>query len=163
MTTYLKPPAPPSLEISQDLRDRVSAILSDIDRNGLDAVRRWSQELDSWNPPSFVVSEEDIRGAGEALGDELKGHIAFAQEQVRRFAQAQRGTLQDLELEIGPGVVLGHRHMPVGAVGAYVPGGRYPMLASSFMTVLVAKVAGVDEVVCCAPPQRDRGMHPAML
>ena len=163
MTTYLKPRNPGSLEVSQELRDRVSAILSDIDHNGIDAVRRWSRELDNWDPPSFIVSDEDFRRADEALSDDLRRHIAFAQGQVRRFAQAQRETLQDLEIEIGQGVVLGHRHIPVSAVGAYVPGGRYPMLASSFMTVLVAKVAGVEQVVACAPPQRERGIHPTML
>ncbi|HYM57882.1 MAG TPA: histidinol dehydrogenase, partial [Solirubrobacteraceae bacterium] len=82
---------------------------------------------------------------------------------VRRFARAQRETLCELELELDPGVVLGHRHIPVEAVGAYVPGGRYPMLASSFMTILVAKEAGVERVVSCAPPQRGVGMHPAMV
>jgi sulfopropanediol 3-dehydrogenase len=163
MTTYLKPPNPPTVEASEELRERVSGILSDIERNGLDAVRRWSGELDGWEPESFVVSDAEFARAEAALDDELKRHIAFAQDQVRRFAEAQRGTLQDLELEIGEGVVLGHRHVPVSAVGAYVPGGRYPMLASSFMTVLVAKVAGVEQVVGCAPPQREGGVHPAML
>jgi sulfopropanediol 3-dehydrogenase len=163
MTTYLKPPNPPSLEASEELRKRVSAILSDIERNGIDAVRRWSRELDDWDPGSFVVSDAEFAHAEAELDDELKRHIAFAQGQVRQFAEAQRATLSDLEIEIGPGVVLGHRHVPVSAVGAYVPGGRYPMLASSFMTVLVAKVAGVEQVVGCAPPQRDAGVHPAML
>ena len=93
----------------------------------------------------------------------LARHIEFALEQVRGFARAQRATLRDLCVEPLPGVVLGHRHIPVGAVGAYVPGGRYPMLASSFMTVAVAKEAGVDTVVACAPPQRAAGIHPLML
>ncbi len=126
-------------------------------------MRRYSQQFDGWAPDDFVVSDAEFqRGAGE-LDDELKRHIAFAQDQVRGFAQAQLGTLTPLEVEMGPGVVLGHRHIPVNAVGAYVPGGRYPMLASSFMTVLVAKVAGVRQVVGCAPPQREGGIHPAML
>ena len=112
---------------------------------------------------SFVVDDEAFERASAELDDDLKEHIAFAQEQVRRFAQAQRDTLVDLRIEMGPGVVLGHRHIPVGVVGAYVPGGRYPMLASSFMTVCVAKVAGVEHVVACAPPQRGGGIHPAML
>ena len=103
-----------------------------------------------------MVSDEEFERAAEELGEELRGHIAFAQDQVRGFARAQRATMSELEVEMGPGVVLGHRHIPVGAVGAYVPGGRYPMLASSFMTVLVAKVAGVGQVVGCAPPQRRR-------
>src|SRR6201999_660856 len=94
-------------------------------------------------PPSFTVTQAERRAAGAALGDELREHIAFAQAQVRGFAERQRATLLDLEVETLPGVVLGHRHIPVDAVGAYVPGGRYPMLASSFMTVIVPKVAGV--------------------
>jgi len=138
-------------------------MLRDIELGGIDAVRRWSRELDDWSPDSFVVSRNEIDDATAQLDDELKEHIAFAQEQVRNFAQAQRDTLHDLRVEPAPGIVLGHRHIPVGSVGAYVPGGRYPMLASSFMTVLVAKVAGVGHVVGCAPPQRGGGMHPAML
>jgi len=82
---------------------------------------------------------------------------------VRTFAQAQRDTLTDLEVETLPGVVLGHRHIPVQTVGSYVPGGRYPMLASSFMTVVVPKVAGVERVIACAPPRQGEGIHPAML
>ena len=163
MTTYLKPPNPPTLEATDEVRERVSSMLRDIERGGIDAVRRWSSELDGWAPESFVASEADLDRAAAELDDDLKEHIAFALEQVRGFAQAQRDSLSDVEVEMGPGVVLGHRHIPVSAVGAYVPGGRYPMLASSFMTVGVAKVAGVDQVVGCATPQGDAGAHPAML
>jgi sulfopropanediol 3-dehydrogenase len=162
-TTYLKPPNPPATEATDALRARVSEILRDIERGGLDAVRRWSRELDGWAPASFVVSDAELERAAAGLDDRLREHIAFAQAQVRRFAQAQRATLDDLRVEMGDGIVLGHRHIPVAAVGAYVPGGRYPMLASSFMTILVAKVAGVEQVVGCAPPQGERGIHPAML
>ena len=160
---YLKPPNPPTLEAADELRARVSDMLRDIERGGIDAVRRWSRQLDDWSPESFVVSDDELARAEAQLDDELKQHIAFAQEQVRRFAQAQRDTMHELRVEAAPGIVLGHRHIPVAAVGAYVPGGRYPMLASSFMTILVAKVAGVEQVVGCAPPQRDAGIHPAML
>jgi len=150
-------------EATDELRARVSEMLRDIERGGIDAVRRWSAELDDWSPKSFVVSSDEIARATAQLDDELKQHIEFAQDQVRRFAQAQRDTMHELRVELSPGVVLGHRHIPVASVGAYVPGGRYPMLASSFMTVLVAKVAGVEQVLGCAPPQRGGGMHPAML
>jgi sulfopropanediol 3-dehydrogenase len=163
MTRFLKPPSEPSLEATDELRDRVSSMLRDIEVGGVDAVRRWSDELDGWAPDSFVVSDADFELASAELGDPLKEHIAFAQEQVRGFAQAQRESMTDVRVEMGPGVVLGHRHIPVQRVGAYVPGGRYPMFASSFMTVLVAKVAGVETVVACAPPQRGGGVHPAML
>jgi sulfopropanediol 3-dehydrogenase len=162
-TRYLKEPNPPTVEATDELRARVAEILRDIERGGLDAVRRYSQEFDGWAPDDFVVSEAEFQRAEAELDDELLGHIAFAQDQVRGFAEAQLGTMSELEVEMGPGVVLGHRHIPVSAVGAYVPGGRYPMLASSFMTVLVAKVAGVGQVVGCAPPQREGGIHPAML
>jgi sulfopropanediol 3-dehydrogenase len=141
----------------------VSEILKDVERGGLDAVRRYSREFDNWSPADFVVSDAEFQQASAGLDDSIKGHIAFAQNQIRTFAVAQRGTLGELEVEVGEGVRLGHRLIPVNAVGAYVPGGRYPMLASSFMTVLVAKVAGVRQVVACAPPQRERGIHPTML
>ncbi len=163
MATFLKDPNPPTVEATDELQSRVAAMLRDIEEGGIDAVRRYSRDLDGWDPESFVVSDEEFQRVSDALDPALKEHIAFAQTQVRTFAQAQRDTLTDLRVDMGPGVVLGHRHIPVGAVGAYVPGGRYPMLASSFMTVCVAKVAGVEHVVACAPPQRDAGIHPAML
>jgi sulfopropanediol 3-dehydrogenase len=163
MTTFLKAPAAIATEATDELRTRVSDMLRDIERGGIDAVRRWSRQLDDWMPDSFLAGEAELAAAERKLDDGLREQIAFAQEQVRGFAQAQRDTLVDLRVEMSPGVVLGHRHIPVAAVGAYVPGGRYPMLASSFMTVLVAKVAGVEQVVGCAPPQRGGGIHPAML
>ena len=95
------------------------------------AVRAYSERLDGWNPASFRVGDDEIRASAEQVGQVLREHIAFAQERVRDFAEPQRETLTDLEIETRPGVVLGHRHIPVGAVGSYVPGGRYPMLASS--------------------------------
>jgi sulfopropanediol 3-dehydrogenase len=162
-TTFLKAPSPTSLAATDELRDRVSAMLRDIETGGLDAARRWSQELDGWAPDSFVVGDAEFERAAAQLDDTLREHIAFAQARVRDFAQAQRDSLAEVRIEPVPGVVLGHRHIPVATVGAYVPGGRYPMLASSFMTVLVAKVAGVEHVVACAPPQRGGGIHPAML
>ena len=160
---YLKAPNPPSAQATDEVRARVGELLRDIERGGLDAVRRWSRELDRWEPDSFIVSDAQFAAAEASLSDEFKQHVAFAQGQVRRFAEAQRATLTDIEVDMGPGVTLGHKHIPVEAVGAYVPGGRYPMLASSFMTVLVAKVAGVETVVASAPPYQGEGIHPAML
>ncbi len=125
-TRYLKAPNPPTTQATDELRARVSEILRDIERGGLDAVRRYSREFDGWAPDDFVVSEPSSPASEAELDDELKRHIAFAQDQVRGFAEAQLGTLTPLEVEMGPGVVLGHRHIPVNAVGAYVPGGRYP-------------------------------------
>jgi sulfopropanediol 3-dehydrogenase len=160
---YLKAPNPPTAEVTEELRQRVSAMLLDIEHGGIDAVRRWSRELDGWDPESFVIDERETERAASSLDEALRAHIAFAQQQVGAFARAQRATLSDLELTVTEGVTLGHRHIPVQNVGAYVPGGRYPMLASSFMTILVAKTAGVEQVIGCAPPQRDQGIHPAML
>jgi sulfopropanediol 3-dehydrogenase len=148
---------------TQDVRDTVSEILEDLERRGEEALRDWSLRLDGWAPESFVVGAGEVDNAAAAVPDELKQHIAFAQEQVRGFAKCQRATLADLEVETLPGVRLGHRHMPVDAAGAYVPGGRYPMVASAFMTIVVPKVAGVGRVVACAPPRAGRGVDHATL
>jgi sulfopropanediol 3-dehydrogenase len=163
MTEYVKHAPLYSKEVTEEVKSRVSEMLLTIERDGSDAIRRYSRELDGWDPPSFVVSESEIATATEQVDDELRGHISFAQQQVRAFAQAQRDTLTNLEVETLPGITLGHRHIPVNSVGAYVPGGRYPMLASSFMTVIVPKVAGAKQVVACAPPRQGVGIHPPML
>jgi sulfopropanediol 3-dehydrogenase len=148
---------------SEDVRRTVDGMLADIERRGEEAVRDWSRRLDGWDPPSFRVEPPEAEAAADELSADLKRHIAFAQTRVRDFAERQLATLSDLQVETLRGVRLGHRHVPVGAVGSYVPGGRYPMLASAFMTVVVPKVAGVDRVVAVAPPRGGRGIHPAML
>jgi sulfopropanediol 3-dehydrogenase len=166
MARYLKRTPMYSAEVSDAVRTTVSEMLGRIDREGDDAIRRYSRELDGWaggDDGLFVVSGEEIARATDELDDELRGHIQFAQRQVRTFASAQRETLSDLEVQTQPGVTLGHRHIPVASSGAYVPGGRYPMLASAFMTIVVPKVAGVERVVAVAPPREGRGVHPAML
>src|SRR3954469_20844594 len=163
VTEYLKQSPWHSKAVSADVRRTVSEMLSKIDADPEGEIRRYSSELDGWAPESFIVDAATIERAREQLDPALREHIAFAQEQVRKFAQAQRDTLRDLEVETLPGVVLGHRHIPVTTVGSYVPGGRYPMLASSFMTVIVPKVAGVTRVIACAPPRAGKGIHPAML
>jgi sulfopropanediol 3-dehydrogenase len=163
MTEYLKQAPRYSEAVSAQVRSTVAEMLERIRRDGEDAIRHYSRELDGWDPPSFVVGGDEIERAAAEIEPELKDHIAFAQRQVRAFATAQRETLRDLDVQTLPGVTLGHRHIPVHAVGAYVPGGRYPMLASSFMTVVVPKVAGVERVVACAPPRGGHGIHPAML
>jgi sulfopropanediol 3-dehydrogenase len=150
-------------DAGERVRRDVSEMLLRIERGGEAVVREYSRRLDGWDPPGFLVDAAAARAAAESLDDALAAHIDFALEQVRGFAARQRATLGDLEAEVLPGVVLGHRHIPVAASGAYVPGGRYPMLASSFMTVAVPKVAGVGRVAACAPPYRGDGMHPAML
>lgn len=163
MAEYLKHEPMYSAEVSEAVRTTVSEMLSAIDREGIDAIRRYSRDLDGWDPPSFVVGADEVAAAARELDDALLEHISFAQEQVRAFARAQRASMTDVEVQTRPGVTLGHRHIPVGAVGSYVPGGRYPMLASAFMTVVVPKVAGVARVVAVAPPRGGSGIHPAML
>jgi sulfopropanediol 3-dehydrogenase len=160
---YIKEPSSRGREADEQVRQRVFGMLARIERERIAAVRHYSREFDDWDPPTFRVGDDEIRAAARSVPEELKEHIAFAQDQVRTFAEAQRATLSDLELETLPGVVLGHRHIPVGSVGAYVPGGRYPMFASAFMTILVAKVAGVPRVAACTPPQGGRGIDPLML
>ena len=152
-----------SPQVTEQVRATVSEMLQRIEADPLRAVREYSRDLDGWDPPTFIVGEDEIKRAARDLDPELRDHIAFAQDQVRAFAKAQRATLTDLEIETLPGITLGHRHIPVATVGSYVPGGRYPMLASAFMTVIVPKVAGVDQVIACAPPQAGSGIDPAML
>ncbi|MDQ5814275.1 MAG: histidinol dehydrogenase [Actinomycetota bacterium] len=161
---YLKKAEPVGEQVTQDIREAVSEILMAIEREGTTAVRRYSEQLDDWNPESFVVSEEEILRAEDSVDEELKRYINFAQEQVRNFAQLQRETLVDFERETLPGVVLGQKQIPVNAAGCYAPGGRYPVLASTIMGLVTAKVAGVKRVVAAAPPRRgENGIYPPML
>jgi sulfopropanediol 3-dehydrogenase len=155
--------AAPPAAASEEVRQTVAELLADVERRGEEAVRDWSLRLDGWAPDSFVVGADEAAAAAAELPEDLRRHIAFAQARVRDFAERQLETLSDLQVETLRGVRLGHRHVPVGAVGAYVPGGRYPMLASAFMTVVVPKVAGVERVVASAPPRDGLGIHPAML
>ena len=164
MAHHLKrPAAAPPAAAGEEVRRTVAELLADVERRGEEAVREWSLRLDGWAPDWFVVGADEVAAAADALPEDLRGHIAFAQARVRDFAERQLETLSDLQVETLRGVRLGHRHVPVGAVGAYVPGGRYPMLASAFMTVVVPKVAGVERVVASAPPRDGRGIHPAVL
>jgi len=157
---YLKKARPQEEGVTQQVRDAVSEILSAVEKEGIAAVRRYSERLDGWNPESFVVSEEEIRRAEESVDDELKGHIEFAREQVEYFARLQKETLVDFEKETLPGVVLGQKQIPVNAVGSYTPSGMYPMFGSSIMTVAVAKVAGVKRVVAIAAPRKGQDGKP---
>jgi sulfopropanediol 3-dehydrogenase len=160
---YLKRAEAAPAAATEEIRRTVAAMLADVERRGEEAVRDLSRRLDDWEPESFVVGSDEVAAAAASLPDELKEHMAFAQARVRDFAERQLATLSDLHVETLRGVRLGHRHVPVGAVGSYVPGGRYPMLASAFMTVIVPKVAGVERVVAAAPPREGNGIHPAML
>ena len=143
--------------------DRVSAMLLDIDRHGMDAVRRYSQELDGYGPDTFRASREELDAARDAVDAGVRERLHLGLERVRGFAELQLGTASNLEREIAPGLIVGHRKVPVGRVGAYRPAGHRPLMASAFMTVLVPKVAGVDTVLACTPPRGGGAGHPAML
>lgn len=134
------------------VRDIVTDILEDIAKRGETALREISEKFDKWNPPSFRLSEQDIEGCLSQLSHRNIADIRFAQAQVRNFAQAQRSALQDVEVESLPGVILGHKNIPVDSVGCYVPGGKYPLVASAHMSVVTAKVAGVPRVIAASPP-----------
>jgi sulfopropanediol 3-dehydrogenase len=144
------------------VRASVEQILADISARGDAAVRELSVKFDKYDPPAFRLSEQEIE---EAIGKVAKRDlqdIRFAQEQVRKFAEHQRAALKDIEVETMPGVILGHRNIPVQSVGCYVPGGKYPMVASAHMSVVTAKVAGVPRIVASAPPQGG-APHPAIV
>ncbi|MEV5963558.1 histidinol dehydrogenase [Kribbella sp. NPDC051952] len=163
MAEHLKTGWPQRVERQQEVMDTVSRILSEVEHERLPAIRRWSQQLDGWDPEAFVVPADRIKAAAETVNDELAAHLEFARSQVEGFARLQRETMTDLEVETMPGVVLGHRHVPVAKVGSYSPGGRYPLIASSIMTVTVPKVAGVDTVVAVAPPRDGQGIYGPQL
>jgi sulfopropanediol 3-dehydrogenase len=134
-----------------------------VERHGTDAVRRHSRRLDGWDPPTFRVTDEEIERAYENMEPEVEASARLLIDQVTNFATLQRHTLIDFETETLPGVFLGQRHIPVGSVGAYSPGGRYPLIASAVMTVATAKVAGVPRVMAAAPPRDESGMHRPQL
>jgi sulfopropanediol 3-dehydrogenase len=136
----------------RQVRETVERILDDVAARGDVAVRELSARLDRWEPASFRLSTAEVEVLVASLPRQVIEDIRFAQAQVRNFAEAQRGALRDIEIETLPGVRLGHKNIPVASVGCYVPGGRYPMVASAHMSVVTAKVAGVGRVIACTPP-----------
>lgn len=144
------------------VRATVEGILADVKARGDTAIRDLSKKFDNWEPASFRLNDREIEHAISQVSKRDLEDIKFAQAQVRNFAQKQRDTMQDLEVETLPGVILGHRHIPVNAVGCYVPGGRYPMVASAHMSIVTARVAGVKRIIACAPPHHG-GPHPAIV
>ena len=144
------------------VRQIVEGILEEIGREGDAAVRRYSEKFDNWSPSSYRLSREDIDACYRELPQSTIDDIRFAQEQVGNFARIQRDALRDVEVETLPGVTLGHRNIPVNSVGCYVPGGKYPLVASAHMSVVTAKVAGVKRVVATAPPYQGRP-NPAIV
>jgi sulfopropanediol 3-dehydrogenase len=161
-TTYLKRATATGPTADDQTTELVQKMLRDIEENGEEAVARYSTELDGWAPESFIVGEAQIEEAAAALSPQTRADIDFSLQQVSRFAAAQRATLQDLEIELSPGLTAGHRHVPVAVAGCYIPGGRYSHAAAAAMSIGTAKAAGVPFVVACSPPRGD-GIHPASL
>ncbi|HEX5509807.1 MAG TPA: histidinol dehydrogenase, partial [Pseudolabrys sp.] len=136
------------------VRETVEGILADIEARKDAAVRDLSKKFDNWSPADFKLSPQEIERAISQVSKRDLDDMKFAQAQVRNFAQKQRETMLDLEVETLPGVILGHKHIPVESIGCYVPGGRYPMVASAHMSIVTAKVAGVKRIIACAPPYK---------
>jgi sulfopropanediol 3-dehydrogenase len=164
MIKYLKRGKDVQIRLDDDakVRQTVEDIIKDVEVRGDVAVREYSKKFDNWDPSDFRLSQAEIEKARKALSPREIEDITFAQKQVRNFAQIQRDSMQDVEVETYPGVILGHKHIPVNAVGCYIPGGKYPLLASAHMSVLTAKVAGVKRVISTAPPFQGVP-HPAIV
>jgi sulfopropanediol 3-dehydrogenase len=158
MARYLKRGRDAALRAEDDSRVRatVEAILADIEKRGDAAVRELSIKFDHWDREDFRLTDAEIKDCMSQLSQRNIDDIKFAQAQVRNFAQQQRASMRDIEVETLPGIVLGHKHIPVNSVGCYVPGGKYPLLASAHMSVITAEVAGVARIVTCAPPYQGK-------
>jgi sulfopropanediol 3-dehydrogenase len=155
-------PAAVKAENNLQVRNTVESILTDIATRGEQAVREYSEKFDKWSPPAFRLTQQEIEDCVRSLPTQVIEDIRFAQAQIRNFALAQRAALKDVEVQTMPGVVLGHKNIPVNSVGCYVPGGRYPMVASAHMSVVTAKAAGVKRISAAAPPFGGKP-HPAII
>ncbi|MDH3990229.1 MAG: histidinol dehydrogenase, partial [Gammaproteobacteria bacterium] len=149
-------------DMDAKVKSTVETTLKDIETRGDAAVRELSEKFDKWSPTSFRLSDKEIQAAMSRLPAKTIDDIKFAQAQIRKFAEIQKAALRDVEEETFPGVFLGHKNIPVNSVGCYIPGGKYPMVASAHMSVLTAKVAGVKRVIACAPPFSG-GPHDAIV
>lgn len=169
MRDYLKRARPRPAGDEADVRQIVAEILQAVRDEGEAAVRRYSERLDQWSPASFRLSAEEIAAGVAAVDADDRRQIDYCHRQIRDFAERQKATLGQLEVELQDGVRLGQRQIPVASVGAYVPGGRYPLVASALMSITTAKVAGVSRVIACSPPSPaglagpHRGIYPATL
>ena len=161
MATIIKPgkSAAEQHEADEKVSAVVREVIQDIEANGDAAVRKYSEKFDNWSSESFRLRDEQIRTIIATVPQQVIDDIAFAQQQIRFFAQKQRESIRDIEVETLPGVILGHKNIPVNSAGCYIPGGRYPMVASAHMSILTAKVAGVKRVIGCTPPIK--GQMPA--
>ncbi len=156
MAQYLKKRIAQEVTDAIDLqvRQTVESILADVKQRGDAAVRELSEKFDKWSPPSFKLSQAEIDAIMKQVPASTIDDIKFAQAQIRNFAQHQRASMKDIEVETLPGVKLGHKNIPVDSVGCYVPGGRYPMVASAHMSIVTARAAGVRRVIACTPPNQ---------
>tara|TARA_B100001113_G_scaffold117862_1_gene96256 strand:- start:7709 stop:9028 length:1320 start_codon:yes stop_codon:yes gene_type:complete len=164
MIEYLKKSKPEIEKIEDDkkVRSSVEEILSNIKKNGDKAIRSYSEKFDDYSPKTFRLSDNEIKECISQVSPKDLDDIKFAQEQIRNFAEIQKETMKDVEVETLPGVILGHKNIPVESVGCYVPGGKFPMIASAHMSVITASVAGVERIIASAPPQNG-SPHPAIV
>lgn len=164
MTEYLKRGASQAATEAEEvqLRATVQMMIDDIRTRGDSAVREYSEKLDRWSPTNFRLSSQELDDLVASVPEQTLNDIRFAQQQVRRFAEYQKSTLRDIEVETLPGVRLGHKNIPVANVGCYVPAGRYPMVASAHMSIVTAKVAGTKRVIACTPPTEGKP-HPETI
>src|SRR3954462_12972763 len=158
MAKFLKRGRTAELRAEDDskVRATVEGILADIEKRGDTAVRELSIKFDNWDRKDFRLTDAEIKDCMSQLSQRNLDDIKFAQTQVRNFAEHQKAAMKDVEVETLPGIVLGNKHIPVNSVGCYVPGGKYPLLASAHMSVITAKVAGVSRIVTCAPPYQGK-------
>ncbi len=164
MIEYLKKSKPEIEKIEDDkkVRSSVEEILSNIKKNGDKAIRSYSEKFDDYSPKAFKLTDNEIKECISQVSPKDLDDIKFAQEQIRNFAEIQKETMKDVEVETLPGVILGHKNIPVESVGCYVPGGKFPMIASAHMSVITASVAGVERIIASAPPQNG-SPHPAIV
>jgi len=159
--TYLKTALKTATDDKSDVGEIVQGILSDIEAGGDAAALKYAEQFDKY-AGNTILTEEEIAAAADQVPQKLKDDIAFAHDNVRRFAEMQKGTLGDVQMEILPGLIGGQKVIPVNAAGCYIPGGRYSHIASAIMTVTTAKVAGVGHITACSPPRPDVGIAPAI-
>ncbi|MEM9639758.1 MAG: histidinol dehydrogenase, partial [Pseudomonadota bacterium] len=159
---YLKKAAKTAMTDAGDVRETVQNILNDIEAGGDAAALKYAEKFDNYQG-NVILGEEEIAAASVLVSQKLKDDIAFAHDNVRRFAEVQKSTMSDVELEVVPGLIAGQKAIPCRAAGCYVPGGRYSHIASAIMTVTTAKVAGCQHIVACSPPRAGEGIAPAII
>ena len=164
MAVKIKEPKAPSTDPAgqKRIQESVRSILDDITHRGSAAVREFSEKFDNYSPANFRLGSGEIESCIAEVSEKEMSDMKFAHEQIRGFAEHQKSTLNDLEVETRPGVILGHKNIPVNSAGCYIPGGKYPFIASCFMSILTAKVAGVPRVIACTPPQKGKP-HPTVV